>query len=135
MRWWHSQQIAKNHRYGCYQNNLSGPDFKFLTGFLFSHSKATHAKEVKMTSPYHGTQSLSPSMACAVKTVYATFEILKESDGNLPSKEVMNKIPGKINLTDWEKERYEKTGYIRWQSILHFYTIDCSKAEIGRAHV
>nr|WP_320192694.1 Mrr restriction system protein [uncultured Desulfobacter sp.] len=81
-----------------------------------------------MRSPYDGTENLSPSMACAVKTVYATFEILKESDGNLPSKEVMNKIPGKINLTDWEKERYEKTGYIRWQSILHFYTIDCSKA-------
>lgn len=81
-----------------------------------------------MTSPYDGTESLSPSMACAAKTVYATFEILKESDGNLPSKEVMNQIPGKVNLTDWEKERYEKTGYIRWQSILHFYTIDCSKA-------
>jgi len=40
----------------------------------------------------------------------------------------MNQIPEKVNLTDWEKERYEKTGYIRWQSILHFYTIDCSKA-------
>lgn len=81
-----------------------------------------------MTSLYDGIESLSPSMACAAKTVYAAFEILKESDGNLPSKEVMNQIPGKINLTDWEKERYEKTGYIRWQSILHFYTIDCSKA-------
>ncbi|MFH2058341.1 MAG: Mrr restriction system protein [Pseudomonadota bacterium] len=81
-----------------------------------------------MTSAYDDIESLSPSMACAAKTVYATFEILKESDGNLSSKDVMNKIPGKVNLTDWEKERYEKTGYIRWQSILHFYTIDCSKA-------
>lgn len=43
-------------------------------------------------------------MACAAKTVYATFEILKESDGNLPSKEVMNQIPGKVNLIDWEKK-------------------------------
>jgi len=67
-------------------------------------------------------------MASAAKTVFATFEILKNADGNLPSKEVMNQIPEKVNLTDWEKERYEKTGYIRWQSILHFYTIDCSKA-------
>ncbi len=81
-----------------------------------------------MTSLYDGIESLSPSMACAAKTVYATFEILRESDGNLPSKEVMNQIPDKVTLTDWEKDRYEKTGYIRWQSILHFYTIDCSKA-------
>lgn len=81
-----------------------------------------------MATSYDGIKNLSPSMACAAKTVFATFEILKESDGNLPSKEVMNRIPGKVHLTDWEKERYEKTGYIRWQSILHFYTIDCSKA-------
>lgn len=40
----------------------------------------------------------------------------------------MKLIPEKIELTSWEQERYEKTGYIRWQSILHFYTIDCSKA-------
>ncbi len=31
-------------------------------------------------------------------------------------------------MTDWEKQVYEKTGYIRWESILHFYTIDCIKA-------
>jgi len=81
-----------------------------------------------METSYDGIERLSPSIACAAKTVFATFEILKKADRNLPSKEVMNQIPEKVNLTDWEKERYEKTGYIRWQSILHFYTIDCSKA-------
>lgn len=81
-----------------------------------------------METSYDGIERLSLSMASAAKTVFATFEILKNADGNLPSKEVMNQIPEKVNLTDWEKERYEKTGYIRWQSILHFYTIDCSKA-------
>ncbi len=81
-----------------------------------------------MKTPYDGIEDLSPSVACAAKTVYAAFEIIKESDGSLPSREVLNQIPGKVNLTEWEKERYEKTGYIRWQSILHFYTIDCSKA-------
>lgn len=81
-----------------------------------------------MTTSYDGIESLSPSVACAAKTIYAAFTILRESEGSLPSKEVINQIPEKVNLTDWEKQRYEKTGYIRWQSILHFYTIDCSKA-------
>lgn len=40
----------------------------------------------------------------------------------------MEQIEKEIKLTDWEKERYQKTGYIRWQSILHFYTIDSMKA-------
>lgn len=31
-------------------------------------------------------------------------------------------------MTDWEKQVYEKTGYVRWESILHFYTIDAIKA-------
>lgn len=77
---------------------------------------------------YQGIEALSPSMRCAAKTVFAAFEILKEAGGELPAKEIMELIPEKIELTPWELERYEKTGYIRWQSILHFYTIDCSKA-------
>lgn len=67
-------------------------------------------------------------MQTAAKTIYTTLEILKEEGGELPGREIVKKIPSKITLTEWEKERYEKSGYIRWQSILHFYTIDCSKA-------
>lgn len=81
-----------------------------------------------MNNPYEGIERLSPSMNCAAKAVFATFEILDKSGGELPAKEIMSLIPDKIELTEWEQQRYEKTGYIRWQSILHFYTIDCSKA-------
>ena len=79
-------------------------------------------------NPYEGIENLSPSVRCAAKTIFATFEILKEAGGELPARKIMNLIPQKIELTSWEQERYEKTGYIRWQSILHFYSIDCSKA-------
>jgi restriction system protein len=34
----------------------------------------------------------------------------------------------KLNLSEYEKAVYKKTGYIRWQSIVHFYSIDCVKA-------
>ena len=78
--------------------------------------------------PYEGIENLSPSVRCAAKTIFAAFEILRDAGGELPAKEIMKLIPEKIELTSWEQERYEKTGYIRWQSILHFYTIDCSKA-------
>lgn len=72
--------------------------------------------------------NLSSSKRTAAKTIFAALEILKENDGELPGKEIISEIPSKIDLNDWEKERYAKSGYIRWQSILHFYSIDCSKA-------
>ena len=71
---------------------------------------------------------LSPSKAVAAKSMFAAFEILKEEGGELPGREVIEKIRNKVEFTDWEKEVYEKTGYVRWESILHFYTVDCAKA-------
>jgi len=71
---------------------------------------------------------LAPSKRSAAKTMFATFKILKESGGQLPGKQIIEKIRNTIDLTEWEKEIYEKTGYVRWESILHFYTIDCIKA-------
>lgn len=56
------------------------------------------------------------------------FKIIKDNDGQMPSKEVTNQTGKKLNLSEYEKERYEKSGYIRWESILHFYSIDCVKA-------
>lgn len=73
-------------------------------------------------------ENLSPSKQTAAKTIYATFKILKAAGGQLGGKEVIQKIRETVELTDWEKEIYEKTGYVRWESILHFYTIDCIKA-------
>ena len=73
-------------------------------------------------------EKLAPSKRSAVKTMYAAFKILKEAGGKLPGKQVFEKIRETVELTDWEKEIYERTGYIRWESILHFYTIDAIKA-------
>ena len=56
------------------------------------------------------------------------FQIIQENGGQMASRDVIAQTGAKINLTDYEKERYKKTGYIRWESILHFYSIDCTKA-------
>ena len=43
-------------------------------------------------------------------------------------REVIDAVAKRVQLDDWAKERYEKTGYVRWESVLHFYSIDCVKA-------
>lgn len=39
-------------------------------------------------------------------------------------KEVVDKIKEKISFEEYENRSYVKTGCVRWESILHFYTID-----------
>lgn len=56
------------------------------------------------------------------------FKIVQENGGSYPSREIVVEMEKKMDFSDYEKQRYEKTGYIRWQSFLHFYSIDCSKA-------
>lgn len=73
-------------------------------------------------------KKISKSKLIAQKTIYATFKILQEGGGEMRGKEVVDKIRETVEFNDYEKHRYEKTGYIRWESILHFYTIDCMKA-------
>lgn len=70
----------------------------------------------------------SKSLIIAEKTIFATFKILKDAGGEMSGKDVLTKIRDTVEFNDYEKHRYEKTGYIRWESILHFYTIDSMKA-------
>ncbi|MBS1509558.1 MAG: restriction endonuclease [Bacteroidetes bacterium] len=77
-------------------------------------------------------KELSPSRALASKVIYEAFKILKAENGQLPGKEVIERIRNTVALTDWDKEVYVKTGYVRWESILHFFTIDCIKAGFMR---
>jgi restriction system protein len=68
------------------------------------------------------------SLQSAAKTLYAALTILKESGGSLPGRDVLEKIRHTVELSEYEKAQYEKTGNVRWESILHFYTIDAIKA-------
>jgi restriction system protein len=74
------------------------------------------------------TKKLSKSSQLAAKLIYATFEVLKKHGGELLGREVVKEVEKRIELDEWAKSRYEKSGYIRWQSMLHFFTIDCMKA-------
>lgn len=70
----------------------------------------------------------SPVRELAEKTLFEAFKVLQKAGGSLPGRDVMTEVERRIELSNWDKERYKKTGYIRWQSTLHFYTIDAIKA-------
>jgi restriction system protein len=73
-------------------------------------------------------KEISKSRKLGTKLIYETFKILKENNNTLKGYEVINKIRERVTFDEWESHRYNKTGYIRWESILHFYTIACIKA-------
>ncbi|MEO5995438.1 MAG: Mrr restriction system protein [Chitinophagaceae bacterium] len=73
-------------------------------------------------------KELSPSRRIAAKVIYAALRILKENGGSMRGSDLVDLTGKSLTFTDWEKERYEKTGNIRWESMLHFYSIDSIKA-------
>jgi restriction system protein len=68
------------------------------------------------------------SIALAAKVVHAALSALRDGGGEMPVRAVMQEVEKRVPLDEWERERYAKTGYVRWESILHFFTIDCIKA-------
>lgn len=53
---------------------------------------------------------------------------LKNAGGEAKLRDLFERSEPKLNLTEYEKAAHEKSGYIRWRSVVHFYSIDCVKA-------
>jgi restriction system protein len=73
-------------------------------------------------------EKISRSRDLGVKLIFAALQLLKENGGQLPGRDVLSAVEKRVFLDDWARETYEKSGYVRWQSILHFYSIPCIKA-------
>jgi restriction system protein len=73
-------------------------------------------------------RKLAPSRALAAKLIHAALSILRDNGKEMPMRDLMAKVEKAVNLDEWARERYEKSGYVRWESILHFFSIDCVKA-------
>ena len=52
--------------------------------------------------------------------IKTAFAVLQENDDSLRGRDVIEKVGERLDLTDYELERHEKTGYVRWESVLHF---------------
>ena len=74
------------------------------------------------------TKTKSPSYLTSAKTMYAALTILKKNGGSMPIRVLMREIENTVDLTDWEKEILESTGNIRWQSNMHFTSVDYVRA-------
>jgi restriction system protein len=73
-------------------------------------------------------KKIAPSRALAAKLIHTAMSILRDNGKEMPMRELMEKVGKSVELDAWAQERYEKTGYVRWESILHFFSIDCVKA-------
>ena len=71
---------------------------------------------------------VSRSRALGAKVVFEALKVLSENGGEMRGKEVISNVEKRVAFDGWETEQYEKTGYIRWKSFLHFFTIDSIKA-------
>lgn len=71
---------------------------------------------------------LSRSRELASRTIFEAFKVLIENGGEMRLTEIIKRIETRLEFDDWANEKYEKTGYTRWHSILHFFSIDCVKA-------
>jgi restriction system protein len=60
--------------------------------------------------------------------IKAAFQALDAAGGSLPLRDVKREVAQRVQLTEHDLHTYEKTGYVRWESVLHFYSIDCVKA-------
>jgi restriction system protein len=71
---------------------------------------------------------LSRSRVLAANVIFAALQILKEMGGQAPAREVIAEVEKRVALDEWDRATYEKSGYVRWQSILYCFSIDCIKA-------
>ncbi|MCQ3950074.1 MAG: Mrr restriction system protein [Planctomycetes bacterium] len=60
--------------------------------------------------------------------LHAALTALKEAGGELRGRQVISAAEKRLKLSDYERDTHEKSGYVRWESVVHFYSIECVKA-------
>ena len=70
----------------------------------------------------------SKSYQTSAKTMFAALTILSKNGGSMPIRVLMQEIEKSVELSEWEKEILENTGNIRWQSNMHFTSVDYVRA-------
>jgi len=73
-------------------------------------------------------KKLGPSRVLASKVIFVALNLVRANNNEMPFKEILKEIERTVVFTDWEKERYQKTGYMRWRGVLSFFSINCVKA-------
>ena len=66
---------------------------------------------------------MSRTIDLAKELEFQTLKALSENGGELNTVRLKEILREKIAFDDWAKGVYEKTGYVRWESTLQFYSI------------
>lgn len=74
------------------------------------------------------SKNQSRSRQLAAKVTFCALTILVEKGGEAAGRDVISEIENRLELDEWANEVYERSGYTRWKSILHFFSIDLIKA-------
>lgn len=74
------------------------------------------------------SKPMARSRQLAAKVIFVALQILVEKGGEAAGRDVITEIDKRVEFDSWAKEVYEKSGYTRWKSILHFFSIDLIKA-------
>jgi restriction system protein len=64
----------------------------------------------------------------AAQYVKTALQVLEDNDDSLRARDVFARVSDKLELSEYELERYEKTNNVRWESALSFYSISPVKA-------
>ena len=60
--------------------------------------------------------------------VKTAFQVLMDNDDSLRSRDVGTQVAERLHLNEYELARHAKSGYVRWESVLQFYSINAVKA-------
>lgn len=71
---------------------------------------------------------MSKTINLAKEIEFQTLKILSKNGGELSKVRLKEILKEELELDDWAKEVYDKTGYTRWESILQFFSIDLKNA-------
>lgn len=69
----------------------------------------------------------SKTRALGTELLYAALSILQENNGEMSSKQLLEKVAERVTLDDWATTFY-KSGNPRWQLILRFFSLFSVKA-------
>ncbi len=73
-------------------------------------------------------EDISKTKQIAQKVIYVVFEILKKESEGLSKKDLLSRVAPIFSSDDYANSFLEKSGARRWETILNFYSINCTKA-------
>jgi restriction system protein len=102
--------------------------------FPTQHDRSVPVTAVQAAAPPNDEQprpALRPLPRAAARAsvlLKAALEALDEAGGTMWFDEMLAAVAKRIELTPFDNEVYEKTGKVRWQSLIEFFSINFSKA-------